>query len=339
MTTVNTSSFTSSEFDTNSHTFVLSGSTDEEVRITSVSYVHEDGTTRFSDLDSVVSAFNASVASIPSTTYYASHSFPYSSKYDYAIVRSTYYVQLNSSGNNLDQFHVHNIKSVPETATAVYGIDPPPSSATVTFTVKYALKKYIRSTDSESGTSTVTNIVYSNGTVTFTDVIETSLEKTRTAIERTIQRTIRWRKANRIINIATSGSGTVVVRKGENSNSTVVANGSRVGIGEKLFVMLSSGSFTLQNNPNPSEYSSSTASINATQKTTAENDLQQSLTEYRANASSEEFAEIQSWVNSLSNGGTPSQPNTNTSTYHSGDYFTVYEHETVDKPIIISVVF
>lgn len=126
-----------------------------DVEILSVSYRHELGFT-FDDMNITVST----------------KSFHYSTKYEYAVPRKTHFTV--EIGNSLTEDYVNSIELLPKDYKGVFYVENPPSSTTVTFTVKVRERTITTSTNPDGSTGTPIYGEWKNNEYLWTDTVNTS---------------------------------------------------------------------------------------------------------------------------------------------------------------------
>lgn len=102
-----------------------------------------------------------------------SKSFEYSTTYQFAVDRPTYYTIKDSTGKLTEKF-VENISKLPEIYEGVYQVDNPTESTIVTFTIKGRSRTISTTTDETTGESTTIYGEWYDDIKTWIDVVETS---------------------------------------------------------------------------------------------------------------------------------------------------------------------
>lgn len=147
------------EFESTNQTVSVVDTDTLEFQIESVSYQHELGMI-FDDMVITVS----------------SKSFHYSTHYEYAVRRKTYY-SLKPDEYTITTHSIETIQDLPEIYEGVYQVDNPPSYTTVAFTVVGQERTISTTTDPETGNESTSYGPWYPQTYTWTDRVATNFTR------------------------------------------------------------------------------------------------------------------------------------------------------------------
>lgn len=147
------------EFESTSQTVAVVDSNTLEFQIENVTYQHELGMI-FDDMMIAVS----------------SKSFHYSTHYEFAVRRKTYY-SLQPDEFTLTTHSVETIQDLPDDYQAVYQVDNPPSYTTVTFTINGRERTVSTTTDPTTGQTHTSYGAWYAKTYTWTDRVSTNFTR------------------------------------------------------------------------------------------------------------------------------------------------------------------
>lgn len=158
------------EFTNTNQTITIPNTNVDQYQINSVSYKSSDGVI-FDDMKITTSG----------------NSFKYSSTFQYAVPRKVYYSMLSSDQMTVTKHTVNNIVDLPKNYTAIYQVDNPTESSSVTFTVKGQQRHATESTDSITGQVTYNWGPWSSFTTTYTITLTTNMDKHMELIKNAVQ--------------------------------------------------------------------------------------------------------------------------------------------------------
>lgn len=147
------------EFDATNQTVSVVEPADLQFEIQNVTYHHELDMT-FSDM--VISV--------------SSKSFRYSTHYEFAVRRKTYY-SLQPDEFTLTTHSVETIQDLPDDYQAVYQVNNPPSYTTVTFTINGRERTVSTTTDPTTGQTQTSYGAWYAKTYTWTDRVSTNFTR------------------------------------------------------------------------------------------------------------------------------------------------------------------
>lgn len=166
----NPASCTHLEFTNTNQTITIPNTNVDQYQINSVSYKSSDGVI-FDDMKITTSG----------------NSFKYSSAFQYAVPRKVYYSMLSVDQITVTKHTVNNIVDLPKNYTAIYQVDNPADSSSVTFTVKGQQRHATESTDSITGQVTYNWGPWSSFTTTYTITLTTNMDKHMELIKNAVQ--------------------------------------------------------------------------------------------------------------------------------------------------------